>query len=36
MGFNLHAEGTKDPRAVRNLRIHLIAVIASMSAVASE
>ncbi|KAK2589624.1 hypothetical protein QQS21_012695 [Conoideocrella luteorostrata] len=34
MGFDLHAEGTKDPKDVRNWRIHLIAIIASMSAIA--
>lgn len=36
MGFNLHAEGTNDPKEVRNWRIHLIAIIASMSAIASK
>lgn len=36
MGFNLHAEGTTDLKEVRNWRIHLIAIIASMSAIASE
>ncbi|TKW48165.1 hypothetical protein CTA1_4534, partial [Colletotrichum tanaceti] len=35
MGFNLHADGTNDPKEVRNWRIHMIAVIASMSAIAS-
>ncbi|KAK1470374.1 quinate permease [Colletotrichum cuscutae] len=34
MGFNLHADGTNDPSEVRNWRIHMIAVIASMSAIA--
>ncbi|OAQ64612.1 sugar transporter [Pochonia chlamydosporia 170] len=34
MGFDLHAEGTNDPRDVRNWRIHMIAIIASMSAIA--
>ncbi|KAM6513327.1 hypothetical protein FALCPG4_015761 [Fusarium falciforme] len=34
MGFSLHAEGTNDPKGVRNWRIHLIAVIASMTAIA--
>ncbi|KJZ70948.1 hypothetical protein HIM_09652 [Hirsutella minnesotensis 3608] len=33
MGFNLHAEGTNDPKDVRNWRIHMVAIIASMSAV---
>lgn len=36
MGFDLHAEGTNDPKDVRNWRIHLIAIIASMSAIASK
>jgi hypothetical protein len=35
MGFNLHAEGTNDPQEVRNWKIHLYAIIASMSAIAS-
>ncbi|RSM11734.1 hypothetical protein CEP52_002912 [Fusarium oligoseptatum] len=34
MGFNTHASGTNDPPAVRNWRIHLIALVASMSALA--
>ncbi|KAK1689551.1 quinate permease [Colletotrichum godetiae] len=34
MGFNLHADGTNDPSEVRNWRIHMIAIIASMSAIA--
>ncbi|KAK1450308.1 quinate permease [Colletotrichum melonis] len=34
MGFNFHADGTNDPSEVRNWRIHMIAVIASMSAIA--
>ncbi|CEJ93286.1 Putative Quinate permease [[Torrubiella] hemipterigena] len=32
--MGLHADGTKDPAEVRNWRIHLIATIASMSAIA--
>lgn len=36
MGFNLHASGTSDPKEVRNWKIHLIAIVASMSAIASE
>jgi hypothetical protein len=36
MGFNFHAEGTSDPPEVRNWKIHVIAVIASMSAIASK
>lgn len=36
MGFNLHADGTNDPSEVRNWRIHMIAIIASMSAIASK
>ncbi|KAM5360199.1 hypothetical protein ACJZ2D_013909 [Fusarium nematophilum] len=36
MGFNTHASGTNDPPEVRNWRIHLIALVASMSALASE
>lgn len=36
MGFNLHAEGTNDPKDVRNWRIHMVALIASMSALASK
>jgi hypothetical protein len=34
--FSTHASGTLDPPEVRNWRIHLIALIASMSAVASK
>lgn len=34
--MGLHADGTKDPDEVRNWRIHLIAIIASMSAIASN
>ncbi|KAK1981149.1 quinate permease [Colletotrichum cereale] len=34
MGFDLHADGTNDPKEVRNWRIHMIAIIASMSAIA--
>jgi hypothetical protein len=33
--FSTHATGTLDPPQVRNWRIHLIALIASMSALAS-
>ena len=36
MGFNLHAQGTNDPDDVRNWRIHMVAIIASMSAIASK
>lgn len=36
MGWNTHASGTNDPPEVRNWRIHLIATVASMSALASE
>ena len=36
MGFDLHAEGTNDPKDVRNWRIHMVALIASMSALASK
>ena len=36
MGFNFHAKGTKDPEDVRNWRIHMIAIIASMAALASK
>lgn len=32
--FNLHASNTDDPPEVRNWRIHMIAVIASMGSVA--
>lgn len=35
MGFSTHASGTNDPPEVRNWRIHLIAFVASMSALAS-
>lgn len=34
--FKTHASGTLDPPEVRNWRIHLIALIASMSALASQ
>jgi VanZ family protein len=34
--FSTHASGTLDPPEVRNWRIHLIALIASMSALASK
>ncbi|KFY70139.1 hypothetical protein V499_09425 [Pseudogymnoascus sp. VKM F-103] len=34
MGFALHANNTDDPPAVRNWRIHMIAIIASMGSVA--
>lgn len=34
MGWNTHASGTNDPPEVRNWRIHLIATVASMSALA--
>ncbi|KAF2730776.1 MFS quinate transporter-like protein QutD [Polyplosphaeria fusca] len=34
MGWNTHASGTLDPPEVRNWRIHLIAMVASMSALA--
>lgn len=33
--FTTHASGTLDPPEVRNWRIHLIALIVSMSALAS-
>lgn len=33
--FTTHASGTNDPPEVRNWRIHLIALVASMSALAS-
>lgn len=36
MGFSTHAAGTNDPPEVRNWTIHSIALIASMSALASE
>ncbi|KAI0007685.1 sugar transporter [Xylariaceae sp. FL0662B] len=32
--MGLHAEGTDDPKEVRNWRIHVVAIVASMSAVA--
>lgn len=35
MVWNTHASGTLDPPEVRNWRIHLIALVASMSALAS-
>lgn len=35
MGFTLHANNTDDPPAVRNWRIHMMAIIASMGSVAS-
>jgi hypothetical protein len=35
MVWNTHALGTLDPPEVRNWRIHLIALVASMSALAS-
>lgn len=34
MGWNTHASGTLDPPEVRNWRIHFIAAVASMSALA--
>ncbi|KAF2451082.1 MFS quinate transporter-like protein QutD [Karstenula rhodostoma CBS 690.94] len=34
MRWNIHANGTKDPPEVRNWRIHMIALVASMSALA--
>ncbi|CEN60915.1 Putative Sugar transporter [Aspergillus calidoustus] len=34
MGFSLHAENSNDPPEVRNWRIHLIAVVMSMGAIA--
>lgn len=36
MGWSTHASGTKDPPEVRNWKIHLVAFVASMSALASE
>lgn len=36
MGWSTHAAGTNDPPEVRNWTIHLIALVASMSALASE
>jgi hypothetical protein len=35
MGFQLHANGD-DPPEVRNWRVHLMAIIVSMGALASE
>lgn len=32
--FNTHASGTLDPPEVRNARIHMVALVASMSALA--
>jgi hypothetical protein len=32
--FNTHASGTLDPPEVRNVRIHMVALVASMSALA--
>jgi hypothetical protein len=34
MGFSLHASNTDDPPAVRNWRIHLMAIIVSMGSIA--
>jgi hypothetical protein len=34
--FSTHAQGTADPPEVRNWYIHWIALVASMSALASE
>lgn len=34
MGWSTHASGTKDPPEVRNWKIHLVAFVASMSALA--
>ena len=36
MGWSTHATGTQDPPEVRNWRIHLVAFVASMSALASQ
>lgn len=36
MGWSTHATGTQDPAEVRNWRIHLVALVASMSALASQ
>jgi hypothetical protein len=36
MGWSTHATGTQDPPEVRNWKIHLVALVASMSALASE
>lgn len=35
MGFNLHADNSNDPPEVRNWRVHLIALVVSMGAIAS-
>ncbi|KAG2421933.1 hypothetical protein HFD88_005909 [Aspergillus terreus] len=34
MGFNLHADNSNDPPEVRNWRVHFIAVVVSMGAIA--
>lgn len=34
--FSTHAQGTNDPPEVRNWTIHLVALVASMSALASR
>jgi hypothetical protein len=34
--FKTHAKGTSDPPEVRNWYIHLVALVASMSALASR
>jgi hypothetical protein len=36
MGFNLHADNSNDPPEVRNWRVHFIAVVVSMGAIASK
>lgn len=36
MGFNLHADNSNDPPEVRNWRVHLIALVVSMGALASK
>ena len=36
MGWSTHATGTQDPPEVRNWKIHLVALVASMSALASK
>ena len=36
MGWSTHATGTQDPPEVRNWKIHLVAFVASMSALASQ
>lgn len=36
MGWSTHATGTNDPPEVRNWTIHSIALVASMSALASQ